>query len=412
LALRQAIREQHQAHPGWSYQLHADNLAVLVRQDPKLGTLPSYATIRRWMKTQGLLRARRRRRPLDTGQEQAATRLATKETRSFEAEYVNALWHLDFHVGRRKVLTRQGRWVTPYLLGTLDDHSRLACHVQWYLSESAESLVHGLSQAIMKRGRPRALITDNGSAMLAAETTQGLADLSIHHDTTLPYSPHQNGKQEVYWSQAEGRLMAMLEGVEDLTLELLNDATQAWAELEYNRALHSELGGASPLDRFMRDRSVGLESPSPEELRRAFRAKVFRTQRRSDGTVSIFGCRFEVPSRFRHLERLSLRIARWDLSAADLVDERSNRVLATLWPLDKTRNADTRRRAITDAAANVGAESSEALASGKASGMAPLLKELMAQYAATGLPPAYIPQHEPQHEPTHIPQHESQEETH
>jgi hypothetical protein len=230
--------------------------------------------------------------------------------------------------------------------------------------------------------------------MLAAETTQGLADLSIHHDTTLPYSPHQNGKQEVYWSQAEGRLMAMLEGVEDLTLELLNDATQAWAELEYNRALHSELGGASPLERFMRDRSVGLESPSPEELRRAFRAKVCRTQRRSDGTVSIFGCRFEVPSRFRHLERLSLRIARWDLSAADLVDERSNRVLATLWPLDKTRNADARRRAIPDGAARAGTESSATLASG----MAPLLKELMAQYAATGLPPAYIPQHDPQHD--------------
>jgi putative transposase len=389
LALGEAIRAQHRDHPGWSYQLHADNLIVLVRQDPALGAMPSYATIRRWMKARGLLKHRRRPRPPTPGEARAAVRLVACETRSFEAEYVHALWHLDFHVGSRKVLTRQGRWVTPHLVGVLDDRSRLACHLQWYLTESAETLVHGLSQAIMKRGRPRALLTDNGSAMLAAETTEGLFALSIHHDTTLPYSPHQNGKQEVFWAQVEGRLLAMLEGVEDLSLEFLNDATQAWAELEYNRAVHSELG-AAPLARFLHDRSVGLDSPSVEELRRAFRATIVRTQRRSDGTVALCGCRFEVPSRFRHLERLTLRAARWDLSAVELIDARSTASLATLWPLDKTRNADARRRLVADLAA----DPTPVLAGG----IAPLLKDLLARYAATGLPPAYLP-HLPHHEP-------------
>jgi len=36
--------------------------------------------------------------------------------------------------------------------------------------------------------------------------------------------------------------MAMLEGVADLTLATLNDATQAWCEFEYNRARHSQTG--------------------------------------------------------------------------------------------------------------------------------------------------------------------------
>ena len=84
-------------------------------------------------------------------------------------------WHLDFHHGSRKVLTRAGQWVTPLLLGVIDDRSRLVCHLQWYLDETAESLVHGLSQAFMKRGLPRALMTDNGAAMLAEETVSGLA---------------------------------------------------------------------------------------------------------------------------------------------------------------------------------------------------------------------------------------------
>jgi transposase InsO family protein len=338
------------------------------------------------MKEHGLLKQRRRARPPTEGEARAAVRLLEFETRSFEAEYVNALWHLDFHAGSRKVLTAQGRWLTPHLLGVLDDRSRLACHLQWYLTESAETLVHGLSQAIMKRGRPRALLTDNGSAMLAAETTEGLLELSIHHQTTLPYSPHQNGKQEVLWAQVEGRLLSMLEGALDLTLDFLNEATQAWVELEYNRTLHSELGCA-PLERFLRDRSVGLPSPSAEALRSAFRAKFIRTQRRSDGTVSLFGRRYEVPARFRHFDRLCLRCARWDLSAIELVDERSQVSLERLWPLDKTRNADGRRRAI----ALVAGESSDASPSG---GIAPLLKDLLARYAATGLPPAYLPHRE------------------
>jgi hypothetical protein len=42
----------------------------------------------------------------------------------------------------------------------------------------------------------------------------------------------------------------MLEGHKGLTLALLNEATQAWVELEYNRALHSEIG-ETPLRRFL-----------------------------------------------------------------------------------------------------------------------------------------------------------------
>jgi hypothetical protein len=303
--------------------------------------------------------------------------------RSFEAEYVGGLWHLDFHVCSRPVVTRAGRWVTPHLLGVLDDRSRLACHAQWYLTESAEMLVHGLSQAFMKRGLCRALLTDNGSAMLAAEVGTGLEELSVLHETTLPRAPYQNAKQEVWWGQVEGRLMAMLEGVREPTLTLINEATQAWVEMEYNRKFHSEIGG-TPLERFLKDRSVLRESPSGEKLRQAFRRRLWRTQRRSDGTISIEGRRFEVPSSYRHVERLLVRTATWDLSSVDLVDPRTGGRLATLWPLDKTRNADGRRRAIAPKEAPPP----------KTGEMAPLLKQLMADYAASGLPPAYLPKEE------------------
>ena len=74
-------------------------------------------------------------------------------------------------------------------------------------------------------------------------------------------------------------------------------------------------------------------------------AEEYRRQRRSDGTVSVEGRRFEVPSRYRHLDRLAVRWASWDLSHVSLVDDRTGTVLCRLFPLDRTQNADGARRA-------------------------------------------------------------------
>ncbi|MFV2074273.1 MAG: IS481 family transposase, partial [Thermoanaerobaculales bacterium] len=227
-------------------------------------------------------------------------------------------------------------------------------------------------------------MTDNGSAETAAEVTEGLVRLGILHETTLPYSPYQNAKQEVFWAQIEGRLLPMLEDVEPLTLELLNDATFPWVEMEYNRSLHRELG-CSPLKRFLEGPDVARESPDADSLRRTFRATITRTQRRSDGTCTVLGTRFEVPSRYRHLPKLRLRYARWDLQSIDLVDPHTEAPVATLYPLDKHRNAEQGRRALEPVA-------HEPIAPPPGeNAVAPLLRRLIADYAATGLPPAYLP---------------------
>jgi len=387
--LRAALRSQYASHKTWSCQLHKDNLAVLVKEDATLGEMPSYSTVRRFMKAQGLLKERRLTSRNSPGAFRARDRRETLEVRSYEAEFVNGLWHLDFHHGSRKVLTREGSWEIPLLLGVLDDCSRLACHLQWYLSETAEDLVHGFSQAIQKRGVPRAAMMDNGSAMVASETREGLLRLGIVQELTLPYSPNQNGKQETFWASVEGRLVAMLEGVADLTLEMLNEATQAWVELDYNHRIHSELG-VSPLRRFLDGKDVGRPSPSSDALRSAFRAEATRMQRRGDGTISLLGRRFEVPSRFRHLDRIVVRYASWDLSEVDLVDERRGEVLCALYPLDKARNADGIRSRLEPPE---GADGPVPVTA-PPSGMAPLLRKLIADYAASGLPPAYLPKHE------------------
>ena len=384
--LAERLHLQYRDYPHWSCQLHYDNLAALVKADPTLGQLRSYSTVKRYMRAHGLVRMPRLQLHQRPGEVRAERRRQTREVRSYEATHVGALWHLDFHHGSLRVLTPGGQWQRPIALAILDDHSRLCCHIQWYLSETAQDLAHGLSQAIQKRGLPRALLTDNGAAMVAEEVAEGLLRLGIVHERTLPYSPYQNGKQEVFWGTLEGRLMKMLDGVADLTLEFLNKASQAWVEIEYNRGVHRETS-CSPVERFERAPDVLRVSPSSESLRDAFRLETSRSQRRSDGTISLDGVRFEVPARYRHFREVAVRYARWDLGRVDLVDEHSGNILAPIYPLDKTANADGRRAALEPGGTPLPPKNQRRATAE----LPPLLKSLLQEYSATGMPPAYLP---------------------
>jgi hypothetical protein len=237
----------------------------------------------------------------------------------------------------------------------------------------------------MKRGLPRCVLSDNGSAMLAGEYENGLDSLGVNYRTTLPYSPYQNGKQETFWQVLEGRCLAMLERVSPLTLEFLNRATQAWVEHDYNRGIHEELKMA-PLQKLLNSPNQGRPSPTMATLQHAFCLVTKRHQRHADGTVSIHGVRFEIPSAMRTLRRITLRCRRWDLSEAFIVQpDDTMKILHRITPLDKARYADGRRRAL-DAAYPT-------LAGGCASQpvLPPLMTQWLADYAATGAPPAFIP---------------------
>lgn len=205
--VRVALRGQYRSHPSWSYKLHHENLVAWAEERAKTArtaerdelSVPSYSVVRRYMKETGLVKQPGRR---------SRRRQHLRERRSYEEEYVHAMWHSDFHTGSLKIVTPGGELVAPELFAAIDDRSRLGCHLQWYLDVSAESFVHGLSQAFAKRGLPRKLMTDNGSAMIASETKCGLRDLSVAHTPTLAESPESNAKVESFWGNIEGRFSA------------------------------------------------------------------------------------------------------------------------------------------------------------------------------------------------------------
>ena len=222
------------------------------QKHPELGPVPSYSTLRRFLKAHGLeqapasdLAADRRRR----ARRGALVRSRGAQLRGRVRQRPVALGlprriaegaHLARRVARRRCCSA---------CSTIARGLPVICNGTWRRTPRT------WRTACRRRSRSAACraagLSDNGAAMTAAEIAEGLARLGIVHQTTLPYSPYQNGKQETFWGPVEGRLLAMLEDVPDLTLALLNEATQAWVELEYNRKRHSEIGEA-PLARFLK----------------------------------------------------------------------------------------------------------------------------------------------------------------
>ena len=115
-ALRELLADQFARHKNWAYQLHADNLVAAAKADPNLGAVPSYSTIKRYMKSVGLYR-RKGWRPSNTaGQVAAEARLEALEVRSYEVAHVGGLWHTDFHHGSILIRIASGDSVTPHVV--------------------------------------------------------------------------------------------------------------------------------------------------------------------------------------------------------------------------------------------------------------------------------------------------------
>ncbi len=385
-ALLQELKSQYENYPRWNVQLHYDNLKVVAKEQPRLGALPSYKTVLRCMRENRWLKTNAPAQPTD-GQRQAAFRRQNREIRGFEVSHVHGLWHLDFHQAKIGILDTLGKWHRPVVLAILDDHCRLCCHLQLYLAETAECLVHGLSQAFMKRGLPRALMTDNGAAMLAEETRRGLERLGIDHQKILAYSPYQNGKQETFWARLESRLMELLRGVKNLELSFVNQAAQAWIEQDYHRRQHREIK-TTPLQRMLNGTDVSRPTPDSDALRLAFTRRLTRKPRRSDATVVVGGIRYELPFRFAHMRSVILRAPGWDKSQMTLVDPNTDAPLVRLLPQDKTKNASGKRRLIQPD------QTTPPPVAAPNKPLPALLRKWMADHAATGLPPAYLPKEE------------------
>ena len=197
-------------------------------------------TIYRFLGENGMSQKERYRMLTDTGR---------KAYHAFEAPFSMALVQGDARDGIW-IPGSDGKPVKTYLFLWLCDHSRKILFGKYYLNEKLPCMEDSFRYLILRYGIPLRIYLDNGKVYISKHFASILAELKIKQLHHKPYQAFAKGKIEAcnktikYEFQSE----AQLAGIQ--TLDELNTAFWAWAEVEYNKKIHSSTG-ETPDERFI-----------------------------------------------------------------------------------------------------------------------------------------------------------------
>ncbi|HEY5563787.1 MAG TPA: DDE-type integrase/transposase/recombinase [Clostridiaceae bacterium] len=172
-----------------------------------------------------------------------------KDSKRFSHVYINELWQTDLMYG--PYITEGKKKHVAYLLAYIDDSSRLITHAEFYYAQNFESLRHSFREAVLKRGIPTLLYTDNGKIYRSQQFAYMCASLGCTLIHTKPFSPTEKGKIERFFSTVRKRFLSKYNPNSFKSLDNLNDEFSKWLEEDYHRKPHKGLNGVTPLNKFI-----------------------------------------------------------------------------------------------------------------------------------------------------------------
>lgn len=207
----------------------------------------------------------------------------------FSMEHVNQLWMTDIMYGPY-VGTRKKK--ATYLLAYIDDASRLITHGEFYLSQDIASLRNSFKEAVLRRGVPKVIYTDNGKIFRSQSFEYLCANLGVtllHHAVG---AAHQKGKIERFFRTVRLRFMSVLKSADLESIDMLNDKFRVWLSEDYQQRPHEGLSGETPLEFFLKQ-SERIELVTDlAEFNRKLLVTVKRTVM-SDATIRFGGSLYE-----------------------------------------------------------------------------------------------------------------------
>lgn len=213
-----------------------------------------------------------------------------KERRAFEASFPGELWQSDLMYGPYLSCGRKKR--RTYLYIFIDDCARVIPHAQFYFSESLVSLVDCFKQAVLKRGMPYKLYTDNGKVFLSSFFNLICANLGIKLLHCEPFDAAAKGKVERMIRTIRQMFLPTIDVAKIKSIDELNAKLHAWIEGVYHTKIHSSIS-SSPLEKWLKNSSKIRMVKSDMDIDTLFLTKINRTVTQ-DGCISLLGKRFEV----------------------------------------------------------------------------------------------------------------------
>ncbi len=251
---------------------------------------------------------------------------ASRVYRSFEAPHALALVQGDARDGIWLDLPDGSRRKT-YLFIWIDDFSRKILFGKYYLEEKLPCLEDSFKYMILRWGIPLVAYADNGKVYVSRQFRSVLAELRIRELHHKPYQAFAKGKVEAVQKIIKNEFQSEAARAGMRTVEELNTAFWAWAEMEYNTRIHSSTGQA-PDERFQQ----GL----PKDHRRvedlaAFQAMFLWKDKRTVskwGKISLYGNRYPLSCR-PPKSVVQIRYDPFDLSEILIYDPQSATRLET-----------------------------------------------------------------------------------
>ena len=111
---------------------------------------------------------------------------AAKPSSRFERERRNDLFQADIKYG--PILADKGRKKKTYLLSLLDDKSRMLMHAEFYGNQRLPILEDCFRKALLKFGKPKDILVDNGKIFVSKWFRLACARLGINHIAAKPYA--------------------------------------------------------------------------------------------------------------------------------------------------------------------------------------------------------------------------------
>jgi len=218
-----------------------------------------------------------------------------KEMKRFSQEYINELWQTDAMYG---IYIKDGKKKRQtYLFAYLDDCSRVCCHGQFYFSQNFETLRHSFKEALLKRGLPTLLFTDNAKIYRSQQFELICASLGVTLIHSKPLEPNTRGKIERFFLTVRKRFLSTLDANSIKDIDDLNSRFFKWLDRDYNKKPHTSLGGLTPLDLYMSQINRAKLCSDPKLMDEKFLLRKRRTVHH-DGTFSIDKVLFETSTRF------------------------------------------------------------------------------------------------------------------
>ena len=260
---------------------------------------------------------------------------ATIERRSFVAEHVGDVMHgptISTPQGTRKV----------YLVSLMDDASRLITHSAFCFGETALDIEGVLKQAVLKRGIPKKLIIDNGSAYRAHSLQGVCARLEIRLIYCPAYEPQGKGKIERYHRTFRESFLDELDMRNIKNLDDLNARLWVWVEQAYHRRPHAGLDNKlSPIDRW-RQELIQIRMLDPRmNIEQVFCHRHTRKVRK-DATIQWEGCFYEVP--YQYEGQTVVLVVDPHADKALYIENQNGGYLAAVTPLAREANTYRKRQ--------------------------------------------------------------------